>query len=684
MRSGLFAVALTLCAAPSAFAEEGMWTFNRFPSDQLKASYNFSPDANWFEKVRSASLRLAQGCSASFVSGEGLVMTNHHCVERCVEELSTPENDLVQAGFYAKDLKDERACPNFEVNQLLRIEEVTDRVMKAGEGKDSAEALKARRAEIAKIESECATSDKLRCDVVELYNGGVYDLYVYQRYQDARLVWAPEIDIAFFGGDPDNFMFPRHNLDAAFLRVYEDGKPVKPKTWFKWSKDGAKAGELTFTSGNPGRTSRLKTIAELRAEHGDVLLPTLLYLAEQRGMLVEYGKRGKEQARHSRSALLRVENGLKAIRGKAEALFSQDFFALLESKEKDLRSKTAANPELAKTSDAWDIIASVLGKARTLYPRYRMFEGNWGLSSDLFTHARTLLRAGDELAKPNQERLREFTEGRLPALEQRVLSKSPIYNELEEARLAFGLNQMRERLGSDDALVRKILGKESPEQFAKRVVSGSTLGDVAVREQLWRGGKDAVAASKDPMIELARLVDEEARKVRTEMEREVEAVIREQHTRISAARFAIYGTSAYPDATFTPRLSFGSVKAWNEGGKELAPFTTMGQIFERDAGAPPFAVPQSWWNAQSKLKASTPFNLSTTNDIIGGNSGSPLLNKNAEIIGLIFDGNIHSLGGDYGFDPAVNRAVSVDSRAILHSLEVIYKADRIVKELKKK
>ncbi len=673
---------ILLAVSSQVRAEEGMWTFNRFPVERVQKAYGFAPDGAWLDHVRLASVRLAQGCSASFVSPNGLVMTNHHCVHSCVEELSTPKKNLIANGFWAKAQADELKCPDLEVNQLVQITDVTARVMKAAEGLADAAANDKKKAEMSAIEKECATSDKLRCEVVTLYNGGVYDLYQYRRHQDVRLVWAPELAIAFFGGDPDNFMFPRHALDASFVRVYEDGKPASVEHYFKWSKAGTYDGELTFVAGNPGSTSRLDTVVETLAYRDTSLVSRLMYLSELRGMLIEYARRGKEQARHSMSLLFSVENGLKAYRGEADALFSPGFIEGLKKNEDALRAQVKADKVLAGSHGvAWDNIAAAVLKARPMMKRHGLLEGGQAFRSDLFGFARTLVRAATELKKPNSDRLREFTDGRLPGLQQRLFSPAPVYAEFEIFRLAFGLTKMRELLGADDPIVKDVLGKESPDQFAARLVKGSKLGDPKVRKQLFDGGADAIAKSNDPMIKLALLVDAPSRALRKQMEDEVESVTRKNHELIAAARFKVQGTNTYPDATFSPRLSFGNVKGWVEDGKTVAPYTTFGSAFERHSGADPFALPKSWLAAQAQVDLATPMNFVTTNDIIGGNSGSPVFNRNAEIVGLIFDGNIHSLGGDYGFDDTLNRAVAVDSRAILHALEKVYKVDRLVNEL---
>jgi hypothetical protein len=679
------AVFFALIAASVGFAraDEGMWTYNRFPVTTLAERHGFSPDAAWFDHVRLASARLAQGCSASFVSAQGLVMTNHHCVRRCIEQLSGPREDLVTNGFLAATPKAERRCPNLEVNQLVAITDVTERVRKAAEGLADAAANAARKAEMTRIEQECATGPELRCDVVTLYDGGIYDLYTYRRHQDVRLVFAPELATAFFGGDPDNFMFPRFALDMAFIRVWENDKPAATPHFFRWSENGAAANELVFVSGNPGSTSRQKTIAETLAWRDRGLVRRLLMLSELRGQLVEYARRGKEQARHSKNLLFGVENGLKAFKGEADALFAPGFIDTLKSNEDALRQRVAADPTLAKThGGAWDAIAAAVDESRHIGVRHALLEGAQGFRSDLFGFARHLVRAAAERPKPAGERLREYTDARLPGLEQAVFSTAPIYAEFEVFRLTFALTRLREELGPDDPTVRAVLGRESPEQLAQRLVKGTKLADVKVRRKLWEGGQAAIEASGDPLIKLALLVDGESRSLRKRMEDEVEAIIERQHALIAEARFRFFGTSAYPDATFTPRLSFGTVKGWVEGERTIAPFTTIGGAFERHTGADPFALPKSWLTAKPRLDLAVPLNLSTDNDIIGGNSGSPMVNRKAEIVGLIFDGNIHSLGGDYGFDTALNRAVAVDSRGMMHTLEMIYRADALVKELR--
>jgi hypothetical protein len=660
-----------------------MWTYNNFPKDAVKAAYGFQVTDAWLQKARLASARLAQGCSASFVSASGLVMTNHHCAHSCIEQLSTKEKDFVKSGFYARAQADEVKCPEIEVNQLVEITDVTARMQKATEGKSGRDFFVAQRAEQATIEKACQTDDGLRCEVVSLYRGGVYDLYKYRRYQDVRLVFAPEFAIAFFGGDPDNFMFPRYDLDVAFLRVYQGGKPAPMKDYFTWSPAGVKEGDLTFVSGHPGGTSRKLTIAQLEYQR-DVALPErLLATAEFRGKLIEYQQRGEEQARHANATLFYVENSYKALYGRWQALLDKDFFAAKVRAEQQFRAALEKDPALAqKYLPAFDAIASATAVARKLSRQLEFKERMNG--GDLLGHARTLVRGAAERQKPNPERLREYSDAALPGLTQELFAEAPVYPEFEIFRLTHFLTKLRERLGADDPFTRKVLGQQSPAELAAELVKGSKLGDPAVRKALWEGGQKAVeaAAATDAMIAFALKVDEDGRAVRKTSDETVQPVLTKNQELLAKAHFAVEGTSAYPDATFTLRLSYGAVKGYEENGKQVKPITVFGGAYERHTGRDPFALPESWLKAKDKVDLATPFNMATTNDIIGGNSGSPVIDKDLQVVGLVFDGNIQSLGGDYGFDASVNRAVSVHSAGLLEALDKIYGAERLVKELR--
>ncbi|XXF81508.1 S46 family peptidase [Myxococcaceae bacterium GXIMD 01537] len=660
-----------------------MWTYDAFPAEAVKKAHGFAPTQEWLDKVRLGSVRLAGGCSASFVSPDGLVMTNHHCVRSCIEDLSTPQKDLLATGFYAAEAKDELRCPKVEANQLVEIKDVTARVNAATKGLSGPAFNTALKGEMSKVEKECATGDDVRCDVVTLFNGGKYHLYKYQRFQDVRLAFAPEFPMAAFGGDPDNFNFPRFGYDVSFLRVWRDGKPAQSPHYFPWAKQGVKEGELVFVSGHPGGTERQSTVAELEFQR-DVNLPyTLLNLAETRGMLREFASGSPERLRTTRSKLRGIENGLKALRGRHQALADPSLLAAKRKAEAALRAKVNANPKLkATTAGAWDEVARALNAYRPMLPEYRMKEAGDAFNSELFFMARQLVRAAEELPKPNAERLREFTDAQLPALRQQLLRDAPIPAELEVATLSFSLNRLRETLGADDAFVRKVLGSEAPADLARGLVNGTKLADVKVRQALLDGGKAAVESSTDPMIVLARGVDADARAARKRYEDEVESVLKRNGELISRAHLAAYGTSGYPDATFTLRLSYGLVKGWDENGRKVAPLTTFGGAWGRHTGKEPFKLPDTWMAAQGKVAPETPLDMATTNDIIGGNSGSPIVNREGRVVGLIFDGNLHSLGGRYAFVPETNRAVAVHGDGILSALEQVYGARRIAEELR--
>lgn len=677
-------IAAVLIAAPLAgSADEGMWTFNDFPREKVKEKYGFLPSDAWLDDVRLSSVRLAGGCSASFVSEQGLVMTNHHCAHECIEQLSTADRDLVANGYQAAKPADELKCPDVEVNQLVAITDVTARMRKATTGSSGEAFALAQTAEIARIEKECQTGAELRCEVVTLFHGGRYDLYAYRRHQDVRLVFAPEFAIAFFGGDPDNFEFPRYDLDVAFLRVYEDGKPLRSRNFFRWSPNGAEAGALTFVAGNPGGTDRLLTVAQLTDQRDHALVDRLVRRSELRGLLSGFQLIGAEERRISNAYLFYVENGIKVYRGRLDALRDPRFFAQKVAEEQALKDAVAKDPALAKrTLPAWDAIARATERLQQLRVPYTLLEEKVGFGGELFGHARRLVRGAEELPKPNERRLPEFSDSARPALLATLFSPAPVYPELEKLLLGHGLAKLRERLGPDHPVVKKVLGRSSPEEIAAHAVDGSKLRDPAARKALWNGGAKAIAASNDPMIVLAKLVDPDARAIRKAFDDEVDAVVKKNQELIAEARFATQGRSAYPDATFTPRLSYGQVQGWSEDGRTIPPFTTFAGAFERHTGRDPFALPPSWLEAKGKLNLDTRFDLVTTNDIIGGNSGSPMIDEDARIVGLVFDGNIHSLGGNYGFDAAVNRTVAVHSDAIIEALTKIYGAQRVVDELR--
>ena len=679
----LFALAV---AAGSARGDEGMWTFDNFPSRKVQQKYGFSPDAQWLDEARLASVRLAGGCSGSFVSPQGLVMTNHHCAHSCIEQLSTKEKDFVAEGFYAKSLDAEVKCPEIELNELVQIGDVTAQVHGATKGlKPGKEFNDRRKAAMAGLEKECSGgSDKVRCEVVELYHGGVYSLYKYKRFQDVRLVFAPEFAIAFFGGDPDNFNFPRYDLDVSFIRAWEDGRPARTDHYFRWSPSGAKEGELTFVSGNPGGTDRELTMSQLQYQR-DVALPERLFsLAQYRGALTMFTQSSPEHYRIAEAGLFGVENSFKALKGRYEALVTPTLWNQKARREKELRARVDRRPALRRLAgSAWDDVAKAVAEYQPRRKEYQYIEEGQGFSSPLYRIAKDLVRGTEELRKPNEQRLREYTDARLPQLKQKLFSKAPLYPDLETFRLSYWLTKLREELGADHPFVKKVLAKKSPAELAAELAQ-TRLYDVKVRDELWQGGRAAVQASRDPMIAFARAIDADARPLRRWHDEEIEPLETSAQERIAAAKFAIEGRSNYPDATFTARLSYGAVKGYEENGHHVNPITTIGGAFERATGRDPFKLPESWLSANQsrKLELATPFNFCATNDIIGGNSGSPVFDRERQIVGLIFDGNIQSLGGDYGFDETVNRAVAVHSAALIEALDHIYGANRIVAELK--
>jgi hypothetical protein len=663
-----------------------MWTFDNVPRAAIEAKYGVAITDPLLDHLRLSSVRLEGGCSGSFVSGDGLVLTNHHCVDSCLQELSSAGKDLIADGFYAKTEADERRCEAFEASSLIKLENVTGKIAAAIRGLDSAAAYPVREAEKTRLEAECekaSGSKEIRCEIVDLYNGGQNWLYTYRRYQDVRLVFAPEIAIANFGGDPDNFNFPRYDLDMSIVRVYEDGKPLRPEHHLTWNPAGAKAGEPVFVTGHPGSTNRQLTVDQLQSRR-TALLPFRLYVAsELRGRLIQFGKLGAEPYRVMLDDLLRIENSLKVWRGQLAALDDADFVRRKAEQEAAFRKlvSASADPQVKAAAGAWDEISGAHQIYRAIYPRYILVEGRQGLLGDLFEHARTLVRAADQRTLPNTERLREYNDTQLPSLELGIGSKAPIALDLEELKLGFSLEKLREWLGPDDLLVKKVLGDQSPGDLAHAVVSGTKLVDPEYRKQLWAGGKAAIEASNDPMIRLARLVEPDARAVLDRYKKEVEAVETSATERISRARFLIEGASVYPDATFTLRMTYGAVEGWDEAGKKVGPFATFGALYPRVTGKDPFALPASWLAAKSKLQPGTTINFVATTDITGGNSGSPMVDKNGQLVGLCFDGNIHSIGGSFWFDPTKNRTVAVDSGGMLEALRTVYGADRLVAEL---
>jgi Peptidase S46 len=672
---------LAIASAAPALADEGMWTFDNFPAQTVRKAYGVDITPSWLNHVRLSTVRLTN-CTASFISPAGLMLTNHHCVQSCLGELSSKDNSLLDRGFSAADRRRERRCATQLADVLVGMEDVTATVIKAGAELGDKAANEQRKKTLTALEQACeqanskAKTGPLKCQAVTLYEGGQYFIYKYKRYDDVRLVFAPEADIAAFGGDPDNFQFPRWTLDFSVLRAYEHGKPASTPNYLKINFAGPRVDELVFVSGHPGSTSRQETPAQLEFERNVILPSVLLRTSELRGGYIQYGRISESSAQLVEAPLNNLENSLKVRRKLLDALHDDQLMARKRDEEISLRA-------LAKLSgtDPWQQIESATAREHTLYLPYTYIEGAAGFNSILFRYARLILRGADERLKPNTDRLREFTDSALPRIEQQLYAPLPIYADVETMTLSFSLQRMREWLGSDYPLVSSLLEKESPDSLATRLVAETKLDDPAVRQQLWQGGKAAVDASHDPMLELARSIDGESRSIRRQFEDEVEAPIAAASAKIAAARFKAFGTHVYPDATFTLRLNYGKVQGWTENGKPVEPLTRLDRAFERATGSTPFKIPDTWMAAKDRLDMQTPFCIATNSDIVGGNSGSPLLDSQGRIVGLLFDGNIHSISGDYWFDAARNRAIAVHPAIIREALGKVYGAKSLLAEI---
>jgi len=674
--------------SPPAVADPGMWTFHDFPADLVKREHGVDLNAAWLDRVRTATIRLSN-CTASFVSPDGLILTNHHCAEACLDEHSTSEQNLVRSGFLARSREQELKCGTQIADVLLQTENVTPKVSAAVHGLDERAANETRKKTLTQLEQACeqasqhGKSGPLKCESVDLYQGGQYWLYKYHRYDDVRLVFAPERGIAAFGGDPDNFQFPRWCLDMSVLRAYgKDGKPAATPNFLRIRPEGPQAGDVVFVSGHPGNTDRLLTVAQLETLRNVTLPRWLLRASELRGRLIEYGKSSAEANRIVEDPLNNLENSIKVRRKQLDALLDDRLLQRKRDEESQLRAKVAADAALAAaTGDPWSDIARAQLQQHELYLPYTFIEQGVGFNSSLFGYARTLVRAAAERPKPNTDRLREYRDAALPRIAQRLTAPIPVYPALERLTLSFSLERMREWLGPDAPIVRQLLSQDSPETLAARLVTGSKLADPKLRQSLWDGGAAALDAAHDPMIEFARSVDAQARTVRKSFEDQVEAPEDAAAEKIAAARFKVYGTSMPPDATFTLRLNVGTVQGWKEDGRDVEPFTHLARLFERATGQEPFKIPDSWMTVKSELDPQTRFDLSTNSDIVGGNSGSPLIDASGRVVGLMFDGNIHSISGSYWFDPELNRAVAVDPAIMFEALRKVYKANELLAEL---
>ena len=675
-------VAALILTSTLSIADEGMWTFDNPPLKQLKDKYNFTPSKAWLDHIRLASVRLNDGGSGSFVSPHGLLLTNHHVARGQLQKNSTAEHDYIANGFYAATPDKEMKTPDLEVNVLVSMEDVTTRIQAALKGsKTPEEEFAARRATVAAIERESQTKTGLRSDVVTLYSGGEYWLYRYKRYTDVRLVFAPEQQAAFFGGDPDNFTYPRYDLDMALFRVYDNGKPLETKDYLKWNAKGAADDDLVFVSGHPGSTQRLDTVAQLMNDR-DVNDPARLNIYRRRiGVLKEYSSKGTEQARQAASQIFGLENALKAVSGEAAGLKDPAIMALKQRDEEDFKSKIMANPQWqADWGGAWTEIAAAEAKAASRY-REQYYHG---FDSDLMNLANSIVDYVAEVKKPDAVRLPGYHESQLESFRLRMNSPAPVYPAMEIARMTGALQLDLEGAGSDDAFLKTVLGGKTPADTATALISGTKVADPAFRKQLIEGGETAVAASTDPLIVLARKINPARREMIKWQQDNVQSVEQQAGEKLGKARFAVYGKNTYPDATFTLRLSYGQVKGYAMNGTKAPPVTTFYGLYDRAASfgyKAPFNLPARYADGKQKLELTTPLDFVTTNDVVGGNSGSPVINREGDIVGLIFDGNIESLVGDFVYDIDTNRSVAVHTAAMTEAMRKLYSADALLKEI---
>src|SRR5438552_4575248 len=688
----LFAVAIACNTSVSA--DEGMWLFNAPPLKQLKEKYQFEPTQQWLEHLQKASVRFNSGGSGSFVSSNGLVITNHHVGADTLQKISDPQHNYLRDSFYARTQKEEIKSTDLELNVLMSIEDVTARVNGAVKmGMTGEEAAGTRKAVIAAIEKESKEKTGLRSNVITLYQGGSYHLYRYKRYDDVRLVFAPEQQIAFYGGDPDNFEYPRFDLDICIFRAYENGQPAKIDNYLKFSSSGPKEGELPLVSAQPVKTDRHLTVAEL-ADMRDRELPRFLSFFTRREVLLHrFGQRSFESSRRVREDYFGVTNNRKRYDGYLAGLLDPEVWKALQAREQKLRDAISAHPKLRSTVSAYDRINKAqqeIAKNALIYsyfeqerPKFGIYRQPRAFYSTLFKYARLLVRAADERAKPNNERFQEFRDSNRESLELELFSAEPIYDDVELLTLTDSLTDLCNAFGAQRPLVKTVLDDRSPHDRAFELIKTTQLRDVAIRKKLYAGGKAAVDAARDPMIDLARAIDSTARPAKKTFEPQ-EEITQQAKSEIAKARFAIEGTSNYPDATFTLRLSYGTVRGYEENGKQIPPFTNFQGLFERAAkhnNKEPFDLPQRWFDKKEKLPLTTPFNFVSDADIIGGSSGSPVVNRVGEFVGIIFDGNIQSLVLDCIFTDKQARAVSVDSAAIIEALRNVYNAGDLVDEL---
>jgi hypothetical protein len=680
-RAGL-ALAVAVVAAAVTRGEEGMWTFDNFPVAKANQTLGTRIDQAWLDRVRLSSVRFG-GCSAGVVSPDGLVMTNNHCVATCVANVSTQQVNYAETGFTPRTREEEVKCPGALAEVLLSIKDVTPRMQAAGANLSGQAFTAARDREAGRIETEGCGSDPVRrCVVVPLYRGGQFKLYEYRLYGDVRLAFAPEDRAASFGGDPDNFNFPRYAVDAAFVRLYENGRPASTPAHFRWNASRPTEGEPVFVSGSPGATQRLLTQEQLLTIR-DVVLPLdQLTFSELRGRLLQFSAQGKEQAFMAMDPLVGLENTYKRGLGRMRALVDPAFMSGRAREEAEFRRRVTADAALSqKIGDPWADLAAVQPIQRELYPAYVLLEARAGGNATLFAWALALVRGAEERAKPSDQRLPEFVDSRLRTVEVRLLAERPVYPALERLQMESWLSKTREWLTVDDPRVRVLLGKESPEAIAARVVSGTTIANPAVRRQLWQGGLGAIQASTDPLIQYVRQIQEPTRAVRREWEERVQAPTDRASERLADARFAAFGESVYPDATGTLRLTYGRIEGSNVSGQRFPAFTTFAGLWERATGAPPFDIAPKLLAAKGRIDPGTVLDMTASTDTIGGSSGSPAINGAGEMIGANFDSTVLGQRSAYGYDRTVNRSIIVTNAAVAAALREAYGMTALLAEL---
>lgn len=667
--------------------DEGMWLPYKLPKARLRELYGFEPSDGWTEHMQKASARMMSGGSASFISPSGLLVTNHHVAESILQDMSSEKKDYVKSGFYAEQLEDEVKVPHEEVNVLWEVEDVTDRMNTAVKPEMSAaQANEARKVEMVRIQRESFKRTGMRSDVVTLYRGGLYHLYRYKKYTDIRLVFAPEYAIAGFGSDIDNYEFPRYNLDVAFFRIYKNDKPESTPYYFKWATENPKEGQLLFITGHPGHTDRLSTLARILHLRDSGLPYELGILRREEIMLQQFAGRNEENKRIAHRALHGTQNIRKGFVGQLDALQKPDFIQKKREKEKELRQKVNADSAMRKKySDAWDLIEKAEAHLRTIRNEYNLLEGELAFGTKLFGVARTLLRMETEDKKPDHKRLPEYTETEHESLLQELLSPAPIYRHFEEWKLADSLGYLTVTLGFDNKIVQKILQGKSPIERARELIAGTKLDNLESRKEFVPDGSKKPSESNDTMIQLARLIDRESRRIRKDMEENVEELRRQAYEKIARATFEIYGDDVYPDATFTLRITFGRVLSYKEGDEKIPIFTTIGETFahaDKHANKDPWELPERWRKNRATLENNgKALNFISVHDTHGGNSGSPVVDKDLRIHGLLFDGNIHANATTFLYVDEVERSISVSTAGILEVLQKLYKTDRLVDEL---